>query len=108
MRRKYLYIPTPEVAARSEAVAARLHDENEARRVAVDEEFAAAAKQQPRIEARRRDLKRREKLRKETGTARKAAKTPATVAGKRAVAPQSDSKQGGSGDGLCGEQLTWE
>ena len=88
MRRSYTFIPTPDVAAVSSQLAAKVHGVNLAVRARIDAEFEAAGKQQRRIEARRRDAKRRVKNKMVHGAARvpvvakrQAVETPMTVEG---------------------------
>ena len=59
MRRSYTYVPTPEVAAFDDNMARKVHADNVQQRERIDAAFEKAAAEQPRIEARRRDAKRR-------------------------------------------------
>ena len=61
MRRTYLYVPTPDVARFDDKMAKDVHMKNMIERANIEAEFEKAAAEQPRIEARRRDAKRRAK-----------------------------------------------
>ena len=89
MRRRYCYVPTPDMAACSDNMAKKVHLDNLQERGRIDAEFEKAAVEQPRIEARRRDAKRRARHVQKHGCARsvpvakrKAADTPVTADGK--------------------------
>ena len=89
MRRKYLYVPTPEMAAYDDTMAKKVHKDNLEERGRIEAEFEKAAAEQPRIEARRRDATRRARnvemhgcARGVRGAKRKAADTPVTADGK--------------------------
>ena len=70
MRRTYFYVPTPDVARFDDKMAKDVHSDNVKERAKVDAEFAKAAAEQPRIEARRRDAIHRAKNIEKHGCAR--------------------------------------
>ena len=118
MRRAYLYVPTPEVAAHDDTMAKKVHMDNLEERGRIEEEFEKAAAEQPRIEARRRDATRRARnvemhgcARGVRGAKRKAADTPVTADGpapRARVHVQTCGSEGEPSAAPEAKELSWE